>query len=76
MAKMPVDLYFEWSALVQDWSDSYTFHYKPDAAEPFTCRHDKTGETISAGTLPLFKNKVYAHHHDQQRRGRPHEMRA
>lgn len=75
MAKMPVDLYFEWSTLVQDWNDSYTFRYKPHAAQPFTCQHNTTGETISAPTLPLFKHKVYAHHHHQQRRGRPQTMR-
>lgn len=59
MATMPVDLFLEWSAFRQEWSDAYDFRYKPSKPSPFTCRSKATGTEIKAYTLGQLKARVY-----------------
>lgn len=50
--------YQEWSELQEDYSDDYTFKYRSDLPEPFTCVHHASQEPITATTLATFTMKL------------------
>ena len=51
---MDIATEYAWKYAIDAWGEAYEFEYKPDAANPFTCKRRDNGLLLEAKTVELL----------------------